>query len=49
MGTKGSKSEPKALDRIRTAKSAKYLGVYINDDIKEEARAVRCLFVHKNK
>ena len=48
MGTKGAKSEPKSLDKIPTAKSAKYLGAYINDDIKEEARVVRCLYTRTN-
>ena len=43
MRTKGAKSEPKPLHKLPTSKSAKYLDLYINDGIKEDARVVRCL------
>ena len=48
MGTKVKNKEPVPIYNIPTHKSAKYLGIFLNEDSLEEARVVRSLYSRTN-
>ena len=48
MGTKGKKKHPISINGISTKPSSKYLGVWLNDECKEDARLIRTLYSRAN-
>ena len=48
MGIKGKKKHPISINGISTKPSSKYLGVWLNDEYKEDARLIRTLYSRAN-